>query len=58
MDMQKTEAPAAIREMRVGNTIYRISSFYTGEKDLKTVLEQLAVTRALAELTKSVRTSD
>lgn len=38
------------REMKIGNTIFRITSVYLGQKDLKTTLEQLTVKRVLAEL--------
>ena len=36
-------------EVRIGNTIYRVTSFFSGEKDLGKTLEQLAVRRAMAE---------
>ncbi len=31
------------KEVRIGNTIYRVTSFFSGEKDLGKTLEQLAV---------------
>lgn len=37
------------REIKIGNTIYRVTSVFTGEKDLKETLEQLAVRRAMAD---------
>ena len=37
------------KEVRIGNTIYRVTSFLSGEKDLGKTLEQLAVRRAMAE---------
>ena len=39
------------KEVRIGNTLYRVTSVFTGEKDLGKTLEQLAVRRAMAELT-------
>ena len=51
MTEQKKKSPAATRrETRAGNTLYRVTSVYLGEKDLKTALEHLAVKRALAEM--------
>lgn len=37
------------KEVRIGNTIYRVTSFFSGEKDLGQTLEQLAVRRAMTE---------
>ena len=37
------------KEKQIGNTVYCITSVYTGEKDLKTTLEELTLRRALAE---------
>ncbi len=37
------------KEVKIGNTLYRVTSFFSGEKDLAQTLEQLAVRRALAE---------
>lgn len=38
------------KEVQIGNTLYRVTSVFTGEKDLGQTLEQLAVRRAMAEL--------
>ena len=35
------------KEVRIGNTIYRVTSFFSGEKDLGKTLEHLAVRRPL-----------
>ena len=44
-------APAtSYKEVRIGNTIYRVTSFFSGEKDLGKTLEQLAVRRAMSEV--------
>ena len=53
MTEQKNAVPApmtAYREMKIGNTTFRITNVYLGQKDLKTTLEQLTVKRVLAEL--------
>ena len=39
------------KEIKIGKTLYRVTSVFTGEKDLGETLEQLAVRRAMAELT-------
>lgn len=52
--MQKQATPkeptTSYKEVRIGNTIYRVTSIFTGEKDLGKTLEQLAVRRAMTEL--------
>lgn len=40
---------SSYKEVRIGNTIYRVTSFFSGEKDLGKTLEQLAVRRAMTE---------
>ncbi len=57
--MQKTtmrrEGPAtSYKEVKIGKTIYRVTSIFSGEKDLGKTLEQLALRRAMAELTEDV----
>ena len=47
-DNQKTTT--SYKEVRIGNTIYRVTSVFTGEKDLGKTLEELAVRRAMNEL--------
>lgn len=46
---EKKKTTASYREVRIGNTIYRVTSIFTGEKDLGKTLEQLAVRRAMNE---------
>ena len=46
---EKKKTTASYREVRIGNTIYRVTSVFTGEKDLGKTLEQLAVRRAMNE---------
>ncbi|GFI50602.1 hypothetical protein IMSAGC020_01811 [Lachnospiraceae bacterium] len=46
-----TNTPStSYKEVRIGKTIYRVTSVFTGEKDLGETLEQLAVRRAMAEV--------
>ena len=37
------------KEMQIGNTLYRVTSVFSGEKDLGKALEDLAVRRIMAE---------
>lgn len=39
------------KEVMIGKTLYRVTSIFTGEKDLGKTLEQLAIRRAMVELT-------
>ena len=39
----------AYKERQIGNTVYCVTSVYTGEKDLKTTLEELTLRRAMAD---------
>ena len=52
--MQKQAIPkepvASYKEVRIGKTPYRVTSVFSGEKDLGRTLEQLAVRRAMTEL--------
>ena len=48
--MTKQTTPiSSYKEVRIGKTIYRVTSFFSGEKDLGKTLEQLAVRRAKSE---------
>ncbi|MFT8888043.1 MAG: hypothetical protein ABF904_04425 [Ethanoligenens sp.] len=38
------------KEVTIGKTLYRVTSIFSGEKDLGNALEQLAVRRAMTEL--------
>lgn len=40
---------SSYKEVQIGKTIYRVTSFFSGEKDLGKTLEQLAVRRAMSE---------
>ena len=46
---KQTTPTSSYKEVRIGKTIYRVTSFFSGEKDLGKTLEQLAVRRALSE---------
>ena len=48
---QNVQQSTSYKEVRIGNTIYRVTSVYSGEKDLKQTLEQLAIRRVMAEIT-------
>ncbi len=52
-DKHKTAAVTSYKEVRIGNTVYHVTSVFTGEKDLGKTLEQLAVRRAMEELSSS-----
>ncbi len=53
--MQKQAIPkepvASYKEVRIGKTLYRVTSVFSGEKDLGRTLEQLAVRRAMTSWT-------
>jgi len=42
--------PTAYREKQIGNTLFRVTSVYKGEKELGPTLEKLAVRRVLDEM--------
>ena len=46
---KQTTPTSSYKEVRIGKTIYRVPSFFSGEKDLGKTLEQLAVRRAMSE---------
>ena len=46
----KSKPTTSYKEVRIGNTIYRVTSVFTGEKDLGKTLEQLAIVSAGAIL--------
>ena len=52
MDRQTTskKAVTSYKEVTIGKTLYRVTSVFSGEKDLGHTLEQLAVRRAMSEL--------
>ena len=38
-----TESPATFREVKIGDTIYRLTSRFEGDKDLDATLQRLAI---------------
>ena len=48
---QQVQQTTSYKEVKIGNTVYRVTSVYTGEKDLKQTLEQLAIRRVMADIT-------
>ena len=44
------EQTTSYKEVQIGNTLYRVTSVFTGEKDLGKTLEELAIRRAMAEI--------
>lgn len=53
----QTTQMTSYKEVRIGKTIYRVTSFFSGEKDLGRTLEQLAVRRAMSEIMPAARGS-
>ena len=50
--MENRTAPVtSYKEIQIGNTLYRVTSVFSGEKDLGKTLEELAIRRAMAEIT-------
>ncbi len=49
--MTEKKPTTSYKEIKIGNTLYRVTSVFTGEKDLGKTLEQLAVRRAMSERT-------
>ena len=48
MDQRNTPI-TSYKEVKIGKTIYRVTSFFSGEKELGKTLEQLAIRRAMSE---------
>ena len=51
----QTTQTTSYKEVRIGKTIYRVTSFFSGEKDLGRTLGQLAVRRAMSEIMPAAR---
>ena len=45
-----TNASTSYREVKIGKIIYRVTSVFLGEKDLRQTLEQLAVRKAMTDI--------
>jgi len=52
--MEQKTIPATVttsyREVKIGRTLYRVTSVFLGEKDLGKSLEQLAVRKAMTDI--------
>ena len=44
------ELPTAYREVKIGRTLYRVTSVFKGEKELGPTLEKLAAQRVIDEM--------
>jgi hypothetical protein len=42
--------PTSYREVKMGRTVYRVTSVFKGEKDLAQSLEQLAIRKAMTDI--------
>ena len=42
------------KEVKIGNTLYRVTSIFSGEKDLGKTLESLAIRRAMTDSQQAV----
>lgn len=49
MEKQSEKQITSYREVKIGHTVFRVTSVFSGEKDLGKTLEQLAIRRVLAE---------
>ena len=49
-EQSNSNISTSYKEVQIGKTLYRVTSVFTGEKDLGQTLEQLAVRRAMADL--------
>ena len=55
---QQPNAPVtSYREVKIGNTLYRVTSIFTGEKDLGKALESLAIRRAMTDSPQTAATA-
>jgi hypothetical protein len=52
MEQKSTEktCPTTYREVKLGNTVFRVTSVFLGEKDLAKALEQLAIRKAMTDI--------
>lgn len=56
--MEQLNTPmTSYKEVKIGKTVYRVTSFFSGEKDLGKTLEQLAIRRAMSETSVSASCS-
>jgi hypothetical protein len=52
MEQKSNEAkfPTSYREVKMGRTVFRVTSVFKGEKDLAQSLEQLAIRKAMTDI--------
>ena len=43
-------ATTSYKEVKIGRTVYRVTSVFLGEKDLGESLEQLAIRKAMSDI--------
>jgi len=48
--LHNTQPQTSYREVKIGKTLYRVTSVFTGEKELGSTLEKLAVRHVLDEM--------
>ena len=51
-----TAQTTSFKEIQIGKNIYRVTSFYSGEKDLGKTLETLALHSAIDEINRDIPT--
>ena len=49
MEKQSEKQITSYREVKIGHTVFRVTSVFSGEKDLGKTLEQLAIRHVLTE---------
>lgn len=54
---QKKQPVKTYREVQIGNTLYRVTSIFNGEKDLGKTLEEVAVRKAMTDSAKKTATA-
>lgn len=51
MEQKTTATPiTTYKEVKIGRTLYRVTSVFLGEKDLGKTLEQLAIRKAMTDI--------
>ena len=56
-EMNTSAYPTSYKEIEIGNTIYRVTSIFLGEKDLGKTMEQLTVRKAMMDIKAGVEDS-
>jgi hypothetical protein len=50
MENINSKTTTSYKEVKIGRTVYRVTSVFLGEKDLGKTLEQLAIRKAMADI--------